>query len=53
MGVVDWIGKVGDEGIAVGFVSNCSGGNDDVVCGASRGVGEEDGIAGGPLLSKL
>ena len=51
MGIVFWIGNVGDEGLALVFVSSCSGGNDG---GTNRGVGgDEDRIAGGSLLSKL
>ena len=37
-----WVGNVGDEGLA--FVSSCSGGNDDVVGGTIRAVGEGDRI---------
>ena len=47
-----WVGNVGDEGLE--FVSCCSGGNDDVVGGAIRAVGSDEGrIPGVSLPSKL
>ena len=45
------VGNVGDEGLA--FVSSCIKGNDDVVGGTIRAVGDEDRIPGASLLSKL
>jgi hypothetical protein len=45
------VGNVGGEGLA--SVSSCSGGNDDVVGGTIRAIGDEDRFPGASLLSKL